>query len=95
MTLEETIMALTARTPSGGSCTIGDSSFTVWYCADSWEWEYQGSAYYDPQDLAEAILGSHAPNTRLVRFFTGKLPDQRRWPRVPPTPVPSSHRLAL
>jgi hypothetical protein len=95
VTLETTIMELTSRTPSGGSCVIGDSSFIVWYCADSWEWEYRGNAYYDPLDLAEAIIGAYPPNSRFVRFFTGKIPDQRRWPRIPPAPVPHSHRLTV
>ena len=56
MTLEETIMDLTSRTPSGGSCWIGDTCFMVRYCSDAWEWEYRGRIYYDPQDLAEVIL---------------------------------------
>lgn len=95
MTLEEIIMDLTSRTPSGGCCTIGDSSFIVWYSSDSWEWEYRGNVYYDLQDLAEAILDGCASNTRMVRFFTGKIPDQRRWPRIPPAPVPASSNLSL
>lgn len=56
MTLEETIMKLTSRTPSGGSCWIGDVSFIVRYCSDCWEWEYLGDIFFDPLDLAEAIL---------------------------------------
>jgi hypothetical protein len=80
--LEETIKALTSTTPSGGCCTIGDSSFLVRYCSDSWEWEYRGNIYYDPQDLAEAILRKSGPSSRLVRFFTGRIPDQRRVSRT-------------
>jgi hypothetical protein len=95
MTLEQWIIELTARTPSGGSCTIGDSSFIVRYCADIWEWEYRGEAYYDPEDLAEAIIGGYPPNSRFASFFTGKISDQRRWPRLPPAPVPRSQRLAF
>jgi hypothetical protein len=81
-TLEETIQALTARTPSGGSCTIGDSTFIVRYCSDSWEWEYRGNLYYDPQDLADAILRKSDAGSRLVRFFTGRIPDQRSVARI-------------
>ena len=55
MNLEKTIRELTARTPSGGTCWIGDTCFTVWYCADCWEWEFQGVFYFDTQDLSEAI----------------------------------------
>jgi hypothetical protein len=95
VTLEQMIMELTSRTPSGGNCTIGDSTFVVYYCADSWEWEFRGNAYYDPQDLADAILGGYAPNTRFVQFFTGKIPDQRRWSRIPPAKLPPSHQLTL
>ena len=82
MTLEETIKDLTSRTPSGGTCSIGDCSILVRYCADMWEWEFGGVIYYDLQDLADAILRVHAANSRLVRFYTGKIPDQRRWPRL-------------
>lgn len=90
MTLEETIRDLTSRTPSGGTCTIGDCSFTVRYCTDIWEWEYRGNIYYDLQDLAETIFRDNGANSRLVRFYTGKIPDQRRWPRAqPPAPPPS------
>jgi hypothetical protein len=84
MTLEEAIMEVTSRTPSGDSCRIGDSAFTVHYCADIWEWEYRGLIFHDPQDLAEAILRDCGANSRLVRFYTGKIPDQRRWSRTQP-----------
>ena len=93
-TLEETIKALTSRTPSGGSCAIGDSTFIVRYCSDSWEWEYRGNIYYDPQDLAEAILRKSDASSRLARYFTGRIPDQRRAVRTlsvrPDTATPSS-----
>ena len=81
-TLEETIMALTARTPSGGRFAIGDSFFMVRYCADSWEWEYRGNLYYDPQDLAKAILRKCDAGSRLARYFTGRIPDQRSLARA-------------
>ncbi|MDR3684433.1 MAG: hypothetical protein P4L11_11965 [Geothrix sp.] len=55
MSLEQTIIDLTSRTPSGGTCWIGDIPFTVWYCSDYWEWVFRGVYYFDPQDLGEAI----------------------------------------
>ena len=60
VTLENLILNLTANTPSGGLCQIGDACFRVWYCTDIWEWEYQGGTYWDPLDLARAILASGA-----------------------------------
>jgi hypothetical protein len=54
--LEASIVKLTRETPSGGSRRIGDASFTVWYCSDIWEWEYQGETFWDVQDLAEAMI---------------------------------------
>jgi hypothetical protein len=74
---------LTSRTPSGGSCKIGDRAFAVHYCTDIWEWEYQGHIFHDALDLAEAMLRDCNANCRLVRFYTGKIPDERRWPRIP------------
>ena len=55
MSLEQTIMDLTSSTPSGGICWIGDIPFTVWYCSDYWEWEFQGIFFFDALDLSEAI----------------------------------------
>ncbi len=55
MSLEQAIIDLTSRTPSGGTCWIGDIPFTVWYCSDYWEWVFRGVYYFDPQDLSEAI----------------------------------------
>jgi hypothetical protein len=55
MTLEKTIIDLTSKTPSGGTCWIGNIPFTVWYCSDYWEWVFQGVYYFDPLDLSEAI----------------------------------------
>ena len=54
--MEEIIRELTAHTPSGGTCRFGDGSFRVWYCSDIWEWEYQGETYWDPLDLARALV---------------------------------------
>jgi hypothetical protein len=66
MTLEETILDLTARTPSGGLCRVGDASFSVYYCSDIWEWEFQGVTYWDVQDLAEAMVRVPIASLRLV-----------------------------
>ena len=55
MNLEKTIIDLTSKTPSGGTCWIGDMPFTVWYCSDYWEWVFRGVYYFDPLDLSEAI----------------------------------------
>jgi hypothetical protein len=55
MSLEQTILDLTSRTPSGGTCWFGNIPFTVWYCSDYWEWVFRGVYYFDPQDLGEAI----------------------------------------
>jgi len=85
VTLEETIKDLTSKTPSGGSCRMGDCSFSVWYCADIWEWEYRGHIFHDPQDLAETIARDFGADSRLVRFYSGKIPDQRRCPRSQPS----------
>jgi len=82
MRLEETIMHLTSRTPSGGVCTIGHTTFKVHYSPDCWEWEYRGNTFYDPQDLAEEILRKCGAGSRLVRYFTGRIPDQRRVARL-------------
>ena len=104
MTLESTIIDLTSRTPSGGTCLIGDVPFSVWYCSDCWEWEFQGVYYFDPQDLSEAIeafvegrkTGAREtiPQTTEVR---PKLGPARRTLRsvahrkVLARPVPGSH----
>jgi len=64
VTLEETIIELTTRTPSGGGFWIGNHHFTVRYCADCWEWEYGGNVFYDLQDLAEEILRRGGARTR-------------------------------
>ncbi len=55
MSLEKTIIELTSKTPSGGTCWIGDIPFTVWYCSDYWEWVFRGVYYFDPMDLSEAL----------------------------------------
>jgi len=88
MSLEQTILDLTSKTPSGGTCWIGNIPFTVWYCSDYWEWVFRGVYYFDPQDLSEAIeafvqqgaeasqqvvAGAEVPRTR-----TGAAPRKSR-----------------
>jgi hypothetical protein len=70
--LEAMILKLTQEIPSGGICRVGPVSFSVWYCSDIWEWEYQGESYWDAQDLAEAIIRDHRPALRQGL----SLPDQ-------------------
>ena len=55
MSIEKTIIDLTSKTPSGGTCWIGDIPFTIWYGSDYWEWVFRGVYYFDPLDLSEAI----------------------------------------
>ena len=54
--VEASILELTSQTPSGGSCQIGDASFEVRYCSDTWEWVYLGEVFFDALDLAKAIV---------------------------------------
>jgi hypothetical protein len=49
---------------------------------DSWEWEYLGTLFYDLQDLAEEILRRNDAGSRLVRYYAGCFPDQRKKRRV-------------
>ncbi|GLH74154.1 hypothetical protein GETHLI_26560 [Geothrix limicola] len=104
MTLEETILDLTSRTPSGGRCRIGEEFFSVWYCSDIWEWEYRGVTYFDAQDLAEAMLLDHSATlspvsdpTRGIRTGTATKEKARgsKVPRGGPvkTPVRSHHKV--
>jgi hypothetical protein len=78
MTLESLILELTSKTPSGGNCRIGDVCFTVRYCSDLWEWEYQGEVFFDALDLAEAIVrGSRELPPEIISLSTkssGRLP---------------------
>jgi hypothetical protein len=55
MSLEQTIIDLTSKTSSGGTCWLGDLPFRVWFGSDYWEWEFQGVYYFDSLDLSEAI----------------------------------------
>lgn len=82
MTLEETILSLTTKTISGGGFWIGSNYILVRYGMDWWEWVFRGRSFYDPGDLAENLLWSSEPHSRLVRYFTGRVPDQRRVTRV-------------
>ena len=85
MTLEQAILDLTAKTPHGGHFWVGRHFILVRCGSDWWEWEYRGNSFYDPKDLAEDVLRRSASESRLVRFFTGRIPDQRRVPRAPMT----------
>ena len=81
MSMEQVIMDLTSKTPSGGTCWIDELPFTVWYCSDIWEWEFQGVFYFDPQDLSEAIEAYRqrtATNSHLVVSLSRKT---KVWPR--------------
>jgi hypothetical protein len=82
VTLEKAIEALTAKTASGGCFLIGDHKVVVWYGMDWWEWEYEGRTYYDTKDVAEEVLRRNSPDSRLVRFYSGMIPDQRRQARL-------------
>ena len=82
MTLEETITTLTARTPSGGICRIGDASFNVYYSPDCWEWEYQGITYFDPKDLAEALQQNLGYESKQAMYRAGLLPERRKVTRL-------------
>ena len=68
--LEAIIKKLTLGTPSGSSCRVGDAFFTVRYCSDIWEWEYQGETYWDVQDLAKAIARGSAAAAQKVSFLS-------------------------
>jgi hypothetical protein len=86
MTLEEIIMNLTSRTPSGGMCTIGDVSFNVWYCSDIWEWEYRGETFWDAQDLAEAIVRESSAALQgipslFIKAKAKERPPDMKWKR--------------
>jgi len=74
MVPEALILKLTSKTPSGGSCRIGEACFKVWYCADIWEWEYQGETYFDALDLAEAMDRAGVADPRPV---TTRVPNPR------------------
>jgi len=75
--LEQTIKDLSARTGSGGFFLIGDNIIIVWFGLDWWEWDYPGNTFYDAKDLADDLIQRNSRESRLVRFFTGDLPDQR------------------
>lgn len=77
MTLEQTIEHLTAKTGSGGFFLLGDNLIVVWYGLDWWEWVYLGNTFYDCKDLAEDLIRRSSQDSRLVRFFSGDIPDQR------------------
>jgi hypothetical protein len=66
VTLEETILELTTRTPCGSGFWIGDNYVNVRYTSDSWEWEYRGNVFYDSEDLADEILKKNGFGARLA-----------------------------
>jgi hypothetical protein len=66
MSIEETIMDMTSRTPSGGGFWLGNGFFQVRYGVDWWEWKYRGSLFYDLQDLAQEFLARSGVGLRLV-----------------------------
>lgn len=80
--LEGQILTLTARTPSGASCRLGRHAFKVYYTQDYWEWEYRGLPYFDPLDLAEAMLDQER-RIRPAAIRTGKDPLQGSIKRGP------------
>ena len=82
MTLEEIIMDLTARTANGGHFWIGSNYIIVRHGLDRWEWVYRGRSFYDLADLAENIIWRNSSTSRLVRFFSGRVPDERRVARA-------------
>jgi hypothetical protein len=82
VTLVEAIADRTTRTPSGGGFWLGSNYLSVRYCVDSWEWEYLGTLFYDLEDLAEEILRRNDAGSRLVRYYTGCFPDQRKERRL-------------
>ena len=80
--LEVIIMKLTHESPSGGICRIGDASFTVRYCSDIWEWEYQSETFWDVQDLAQAIERESSARPQKVPFLSQRARANRRPSRV-------------
>ena len=70
--LEVVIQKLTLKTPSGSSCRVGDASFTVRYCSDIWEWEYQGETFWDVHDLAKAIARKNTATAQKISFLSNR-----------------------
>ena len=78
MNLEETIMHLTARTPSGGGFWLGDHYFLVRYDSDFWEWEYRGNIFYDLVDLSDEVQRRSGAGSPLARYHTVSRLDRYR-----------------
>jgi hypothetical protein len=76
--IEDTIMARTARTPSGGGFWLKNCFFHVRYGSDWWEWKYRGNIFYDLQDLADEILRRSGAGVRLTRHYLQALPVLRK-----------------
>jgi hypothetical protein len=82
MNLEKVIMDLTSKTPSGGTCWVGNVPFTVWYGSDYWEWEFQGAFYFDLQDLSDAIEAFQTLAAEVVSQITASADAPKPWPRL-------------
>lgn len=82
MSLEKTIIDLTSKTSSGGTCWIGELPFTVWFGSDYWEWEFQGAYYFDPLDLSEAIEAFVPQTTEGYRPAVILSEKAKAWPRL-------------
>jgi hypothetical protein len=82
MNMEKLIMDLTSKTPSGGTCWVGDTPFTVWYCSDLWEWEFQGVFYFDPQDLGEAIEAYLQQTVESTPLAVSLSKHTKPWPKL-------------
>jgi hypothetical protein len=82
MNLEKVIMDLTSKTPSGGTCWIGNVPFTVWYGADYWEWEFQGAFYFDLQDLSDAIEAVQSHAAEIFPQIVVPSRTAKPWPRL-------------
>ena len=103
MILEEIITGLmeqTSKTPSGGSCRIGEASITVRYCSDIWEWEYRGETFWDVLDLVEALVRDNKVAIEKVPSALIKETDSKvrpiskagRWPGHVDIPGPDDRK---
>ncbi len=57
-TIEGIVLELSSKALNGAPCRIGKHVFTLFFTADTWEWVYRNQYYFDPLDLAEAILAN-------------------------------------
>jgi hypothetical protein len=56
---------------------LGNNYLIVRHGSDSWEWEYRGNIFYDLEHLTKEVLRRSGASSRLARFFTERVPDQR------------------